>query len=426
VRGNVHTRENTVLLWVPLRSGSVLTTTDFERGQRNLALIQMFNNASPISFPGETATDPVVPMLIEVEERHDNWGVVRIGGGASTDQVSPGSGDLLGGYASLGYENRNLGGFGWTLLSQVRAGNSLVNAQANFIDPRFLGTLFRLELAASYLSQATVRLGDIRSGGGSIGFGREMYPGVDAVLRYNLRNTFHTEFLVRSAGPDEEQQTVQIGTWVGSFSLTLDWLRLDNPLVPTRGFKLSGGVEVALPGLSFDAGEDYWVKVVARSLSVVPVLPWLSVRHSVRFDQGLPVGAPVLPKVERFFAGGDTTIRGFELDRARTEVIRSSLSPGVNAVQYRPVGGSLRILHNIDLQFPILRPWYGAVFLDTGVVADSFDGLGAARFRHGAGISPLLVKLPIGDISLSWAWPLDPQPGDTPIGRLHFNVGLMF
>ena len=107
-------------------------------------------------------------------------------------------------------------------------------------------------------------------------------------------------------------------------------------------------------------------------------------------------------------------------------MIRSPLSTGVNSVQYRPVGGSLRILHNIDLQFPILRPWYGAVFLDTGVVADSFDGLGASRFRHGVGFSPLLVKLPIGDISLSWAWPLDPQPGDTPIGRLHFNVGLMF
>jgi outer membrane protein insertion porin family len=426
VRGNFHTRDNTILLWVPLRTGSVLTTTQFERGQRNLALIQMFNNASPISFPGETAADPVVPMLIEVEERHDNWGVLRVGGGASTDQVSPGSGDLLGGYASIGYENRNLGGLGWTLLSQARAGNSLANAQANFIDPRFFGTLFRLELAGSYLSQATVRLGDIRSGGGSIGFGREMYPGLDAVVRYNLRNTFHTEFLVRSAGPDEEQQTVQIGTFVGSLSLSLDWLRLDNPLVPTRGFKLSGGIEVALPQLSFLAGDDYFVKVAVRSLSVVPLLPWLSLRHSLRFDQGLPIGAPVLPKVERYFGGGDTTIRGFELDRARTEVIRSPLTPGVNSVQYRPVGGSLRILSNIDLQFPILRPWYGAVFLDTGVVADSFDGLGAARFRHGIGISPLLVKLPIGDISISWAWPLDPQPGDTPIGRLHFNVGLMF
>ena len=40
--------------------------------------------------------------------------------------------------------------------------------------------------------------------------------------------------------------------------------------------------------------------------------------------------------------------------------------------------------------------------------------------------SPLLLKLPIGDISLSWAWPLDPTDGDSRTGRLHFNVGLMF
>jgi len=41
-------------------------------------------------------------------------------------------------------------------------------------------------------------------------------------------------------------------------------------------------------------------------------------------------------------------------------------------------------------------------------------------------VSPLLIRLPIGDISLSWAWPLDPNDGDARIGRLHFNVGLMF
>ena len=427
VRGNSHTRPGTILQWVPLRSGSPLTTTDFERAQRNLALIQLFNNASPISFPGETANDPVVPMLIEVEERHDNWGVLHVGGGGSTDQAPPdGRGFPLGFFGSLGYDNRNLFGLGWTLRGQLQGGTALVAGQANFIDPRFLGTLFRLELAGNYLKRETVRLGDIRSGGGSIGFAREMYPGVDAAVRYNLRDTTHTEFLVRSAGPDEEQQTVQIGTFVGSLSLTVDWQRLDNPLVPTRGFKISAGVETALPALSLRAGQDTFVKLTGRSLTVVPLLSWLSLRHSVRYDQGLPVGSPVLPKVERFFAGGDVTIRGFELDRARSEVIRSPISQGVNSVQYRPVGGSLRILHNIDLQFPILRPWFGAVFLDTGVVADSLDGLGASRFRHGVGISPLLVKLPIGDISLSWAWPLDPQAGDTPIGRLHFNVGLMF
>jgi outer membrane protein assembly factor BamA len=55
-RGNFVTKENTILLWVPMRTGSVLTTTAAERGERNLALIQLFNNASPVSFPAENAT----------------------------------------------------------------------------------------------------------------------------------------------------------------------------------------------------------------------------------------------------------------------------------------------------------------------------------------------------------------------------------
>jgi outer membrane translocation and assembly module TamA len=99
---------------------------------------------------------------------------------------------------------------------------------------------------------------------------------------------------------------------------------------------------------------------------------------------------------------------------------------GLYSVEYRPLGGNLRILQNIDLMFPISPPWYGSVFFDNGVVADSLDGLTAARFRHGIGVSPLLIRLPIGDISLAWAWPIDPGPGDTKIGVFHVNVGLLF
>ena len=63
---------------------------------------------------------------------------------------------------------------------------------------------------------------------------------------------------------------------------------------------------------------------------------------------------------------------------------------------------------------------------DSGVVADSLDGLSASAFRHGVGISPLLLRIPIGDLSFAWAWPLDPGPGDTRIGVFHVNIGLMF
>jgi outer membrane protein assembly factor BamA len=310
----------------------------------------------------------------------------------------------------------------------------LLRANLAFLDRRFFGTLFRFDTSLNYLQQATARLGDIRSGGGSIGFSREMHPGVDAGIHYNLRNTTHTESLLRSQGPDALLSTIRLGTTVGSLSFNVEWLRLDNRLVPTRGFRIDATAEVALPALSvplralpFPIGDDTFIKVGVHSMTVVPLTSWLALRHGLRFDNGFPLGGPVLlPKVERFFAGGDTTLRGFKLDRARIDEVRFAIYPGVDGVEYRPIGGNLRILQNVDLQFPISPPFYGAVFMDNGVVADSLDGLSPARFRHGVGVSPLLIKLPIGDLSFSWAWPLDPGPGDTKIGVLHVNIGLLF
>ncbi len=450
VRGNFVTKPRTILQQIRLRQGDYLGTTPVERSQRDIGFLQLFNNASPISFPGRAdkrplpgGADQTAPMLVQVEERYEQYRVLHIGAGASTDQKPPDSSFPFGVYVRGGYDNRNLFGYGWTFNSQLTYGTAILRGSVGFLDRRFLGTLFRLDASLTYLRQETVRLGDIHSGGGSIGFSREMYPGVDAGLHYNLRNTTHTEPLLRQAGPDENTQNVTLGTTVGSLSANLEWLRMDNRLLPTRGFRVDAIAELALPALSiplrpfpFAIGDDTFLKVGVHSLSVIPLGKHLFLRHGFRYDQGFPLGgASLLPKVERYFAGGDTTIRGFQLDRARVEVVQFPLVPvdprnpsagGLYAVEYHPLGGNMRILQNIDLQFPIIPPWYGSVFMDNGVVADSFDGLRVSQFRHGVGVSPLLIRLPIGDISLGWGWPLDPGPGDTRIGVLHVNVGLMF
>ena len=438
VRGNFVTEPNAILEWIPLSSGDLLTTTATERGQRNLGFLQLFNNAAPISFPGREDKRPVVPMVVEVEERYDQYSVVHVGAGASTEQKPPDSSLPFGVYGRLGYDNRDLFGQGWLGSAQVTYGTSLLRGSLSFLDRRFLGSLFRFDASLTLYRQATVRLGDIHSGGGSIGFSREMYPGIDAGLHYNLRNTTHTESLLRVSGPDEAVSSVTLGTTVGSLSANVEWLRLDNRLLPTRGFRISAIAEIALPALSvplrplpIDVGDDTFLKIGVHSLTVIPIGRYLFLKHGFRFDQGFPLGgASLLPKVERYFAGGDTTIRGYQLDRARTEVVTFPLSPlgvgGLYGVEYRPLGGNLRIVQNVDLQFPISPPWYGSVFMDNGVVADSLDGLSPAKFRHGFGVAPLVIRLPIGDISLGWAWPLDPGPGDTKIGVFIVNVGLQF
>jgi outer membrane protein assembly complex protein YaeT len=437
VRGNFKTTPETILEQIPLRSGGYLTTTAIERGQRNLGFLQLFNNASPISFPGREERRAVVPMVVEVEERYDQYSVLHAGAGVSTEQKPPNSALPFGVYLRGGYENRNFMGHGWNSAANLTYGTALLRGDLSFLDRRFFGTLFRFNITLNYLQQETVRLGDIRSGAGSIGFSREMFPGIDAGIHYNLRNTTHTEPLIRVAGPDETISSVRLGTTVGSLSANVEWLRMDNRLVPTRGFRINALAELALPFLSaplrpfpLDVGDDTFLKVSVRSLSVIP-LGRFFLRLGFRFEHGFPLGGEsLLPKVERYFAGGDTTIRGYQLDRARIEQLRyldpSFASGNVYRIDYRPLGGNLRILQNIDLLFPISPPWYGSLFLDNGVVADSLDGLSARQFRHGVGISPLLLRLPIGDVSLAWAWPLDPGPGDTRIGVFHVNVGLLF
>jgi outer membrane protein assembly complex protein YaeT len=441
VRGNFVTTPQTILEQIWMWPGSYLTTTATERSQRNLGYLQLFNNATPISFPGKEDKRPVVPMVIEVEERYDQYSVIHFGVGASTEQKAPNSTLPFGVFARAGYDNRDWFGHGWLLTSSLTYGTSLLRGNVSFLDRRFLGTFFRLDASLTYLRQETARLGDIRSGGGSIGFSREMYPGVDAGIHYNLRNTTHTESLLRMSGPDEGFPTVQIGTTVGSLSANVEWLRMDNRLLPTRGFRLDATAELALPFLSIplrpfplDVGDDTFLKVGVHSLSVLPLGRFFFLKVGIRFDHGFPLGgASLLPKVERYFAGGDTTIRGFALDRARTQVVQYPIvaidpatGAGLYRVEYHPLGGNIRILQNMDLQFPIAPPWYGSIFLDNGVVADSLDGLKASQFRHGIGVFPLLIRIPIGDIALGWGWPLDPGPGDSKIGVFHVNVGLMF
>src|SRR4029078_12577171 len=121
VRGNFKTTSDTILEQIPLQSGGYLTTTAVERGQRNLGFLQLFNNASPISFPGKEEKRPGGPMVGGVEERYEQYSVIHAGVGASTEQAPPGGTQLpvLGWSIPIGffvrgrYEKRNFLCHGW-------------------------------------------------------------------------------------------------------------------------------------------------------------------------------------------------------------------------------------------------------------------------------------------------------------------------
>ena len=302
-----------------------------------------------------------------------------------------------------------------------------------------MGTPFSLELSSFYQVEQTPRFGDLTSLGATLGATKQgrrgFFRGWLLSFRYDFRRRNRDEELVRVAGRSSDLQNsklVTVSSAVGP-QLVID-KRTDrqgrpNPLTPTKGFRLEFR---ALFGENYLVGTDRFIKVSASGQHFLALGDHFLISNGLRYDQGIPLGgAVVLPEVERFFAGGDTTVRGFEEDRLATEVIDQPGSSMDEFFQYRirPAGGNIRLIHNLELQVLLANfkfPIASAIFLDSGFVINSFQGFEVRDLRHSVGLALARAVLPFGSLSVEYGFPLDPELGDDPQGRLHVNLGLLF
>jgi len=165
------------------------------------------------------------------------------------------------------------------------------------------------------------------------------------------------------------------------------------------------------------------VKLSTTGSKFVPLGDNLVLRGDLRGDWGIPLGGAVLlPEVERFFAGGDSTVRGYSDDRMATELIHVGVPPlGSNISQIRiiPAGGNIRVLGSLDAQYRIWSVFAGALFSDAGMISNTWGSVTTNDIRPSVGMG-LRAITPFGIGALEYAVPLRPQLGDDPRGRLHF------
>ena len=112
-----------------------------------------------------------------------------------------------------------------------------------------------------------------------------------------------------------------------------------------------------------------------------------------------------LPSSKRFFAGGDVSIRGFELDE---------LGPVDDAGEV--VGGRYLAVGSLELERRIVGKWSSSVFVDAG---NAFDPDYDAGIEYAAGLG-LRWRSPVGPIRLDFAYALS---ADDPDWRIHLVVG---
>lgn len=127
-----------------------------------------------------------------------------------------------------------------------------------------------------------------------------------------------------------------------------------------------------------------------------------------------------LPASQRFFAGGDSTVRGFALDR---------LGDGATIDRNGfPTGGNAMIVLNSELRVPVTGPLQVVGFFDAGNVFDRVSHVRVGSIRGAVGFG-IRYRSPVGPIRVDLGFNLDRQEFSGERERLtafHFSVGQAF
>jgi outer membrane protein insertion porin family len=128
--------------------------------------------------------------------------------------------------------------------------------------------------------------------------------------------------------------------------------------------------------------------------------------------------AAAVPFYDKFYAGGFSTVRGFE---------QNTLGP--KGSTGTAIGGDLKTVFNLELIFPM--PFVDdsgnmrlSTFYDVGNVYASPEDFEADELRSSVGIAFVWLS-PVGPLTLSYAYPIDYQDGDD-LQEFQFNVGAGF
>ena len=257
-------------------------------------------------------------------------------------------------------------------------------------------------------------------------------------VRTSGRYSFGTTRTFDERLSDEEQAQIdrlfpQVRLSAFSSAVTRD--TRDDVVEPSRGAFVSGEASAALRGLGGQVGflktylQGSWIKRLPGPRAII-----FATRASVGLADGLPReaqptdadGRPIegaepiviedLPASERFFAGGDTTIRGFALDTVGTP---KTISP-----RGFPRGGNGVLVMNAELRIPVWKDFGAALFSDGGNVFERVTDFDAAELRGSVGFG-IRYRSPIGPVRVDLGFKVDRRESESR-SVLHFAIGQAF
>jgi outer membrane protein assembly complex protein YaeT len=314
-----------------------------------------------------------------------------------------------------------------TEVSQSNLGFSEYRVLLNYSEPRAFrqsGDLF----IAGFIEQAIRPSFDLFSRGVSAELRRVLGLSMTASVGYTYgQNRVTNEQLQPEDRPLVDRLFPEVT--LSSFSSVLVRDTRDDPLDTTSGSLLGVDGKVAFHAIGSAVGfakttlQGFLYRRLPGDLVFAAgVRLGLARGFSHTVDTGESISVPIeaLPASERFFAGGDTTVRGFALDRLGDGATIDS-----NGF---PTGGNAMVVLNSELRVPVAGPLQVVGFLDAGNIFDSVSHLRPSHIRGGAGFG-VRYGSPVGPIRVDLGFKLDRRVFSgqrESLTALHLSIGQAF
>lgn len=437
ITGNTKTQDKVARRELPLQEGEIFNSKLAKLSKNQLEGTGYFENVeiTPRRRMGEKG---VVDLEVKLDEKPT--GNITFGGGFST------SSSLLG---TAGVEQNNLFGTGLKANLGGQMGGRYRRFALGLTQPYFMD--LPITAGTNLFSRNTEFPNfDARKLGTDVTVGKHLFEYVRANVgvkleRIGLKDVDWVAFIPvdqfgRSLKDSRERWSVlgtdEVTTTTSLFT-SLSRNTLDNPIFPTGGSRINLSTELGggLGDNQFYKGEFGASKFFSMAFleRYLPTSFWQGAALMLKTEQAMGGGfgdTHGLPIFERFFLGGDNTLRGYDYEDV-----------GPKGFTGEAIGGdyssllSAEFIFPIPLSLPYVKALKGDTFFDMGDLfarGDAKDFFNPTSYRKSTGLG-VRVLTPMGPVRLDWAYRLDDgekrDDRDRDTGgssKFHFGFGSSF
>jgi len=412
VTGNTKTRDEVVRREIRQMEGAYYDAAKINLSRDRLNRLGYFNDVN-IETPAVEGTTDQVDVNVGVTEK--STGSIMLGAGFSSSE-----GLVLSGSVS----QNNVFGTGNRLSVQINSGSVNTVYALSYTNPYYtidgvsLGyDLYRRDVDATSLSSVSPYKTSTIGAGARLGLPINERDFITFGLTYEKTSITTTA-----------ESPIQYLNFVDTFGSDNDTLRLDTSwardtrnsyLFPTKGLLDRVSAEVGTP-----VGSLQYYKLTLQHQQYFPLGRDFTLMLNGELGYGDGLSGKPLPFFKNFYAGGNSSVRGFK---------NGTLGPKDSLGN--ALGGDQRIVANAELFFPLpglkddqsLRM---SAFVDTGASFGPFDANNEYKsfsfgdLRYSAGVAVLWVS-PLGPLKFSLAQPLVKKTGDKS-EIFQFTLGQVF